>query len=81
MNNKRKSFEAKKAVLYKIHDYLTDKKLLKKITSEEEKQLQEVRSALEYNEQGFMNFYENRIAAYQDLLTELEKAETELNTK
>ncbi len=45
MNNKRRNFEAKKAVLYRIHDYLTDKKLLKKITSEEEKQLQKVRSA------------------------------------
>jgi|GEM_PF-5422165 len=69
------------AVLYKIHDYLTDRKILKTITTEEERQLQEVRSALESNEQGLTAFYENKIAGYQKILEEIKNIEAELTPR
>ena len=58
-------------VLYKIHDYLTDKKIF----GEEEKELKDVRSIIDSGEQCLIDFYQNKIIFYQHLLIEIEKIE------
>ncbi len=66
--------------LYKIHDKLTDKKILGTITNEEEAELEKVRLKLESDiEKGFMHFYETQIEKLKELLIQLEEFKIELN--
>ena len=68
--------------LYKIHDKLTDKKILGTITCEEEAELEEVRRKLESSvEKGFINFYETQIEKLNELCYQLEELKKELNNK
>lgn len=63
--------------LYKIHDKLTDKKLLRTITVEEEKLLEKIRNEIESHngDRDLTNLYEDRINKYKELLTEIERIE------
>lgn len=65
--------------LYKIHDELTDKKILRTITHEEETELEEVRRKLESSvEKGLINFYETQIKKLKELSGQLEELKSEL---
>lgn len=60
--------------LYKFHDDLTDKKLLGTITINEEKKLEEIRDRIEfYNENEFIEIYDDKINKYQELLKEIKE--------
>lgn len=69
--------------LYEIHDKLTDKKLFKTITREEEEQLEKIRDEIEsYNQdKDLINFYEDRIDKYKELLGEIKEIKRLLNNK
>jgi hypothetical protein len=69
--------------LYNTHDELTDKKVLGTITHEEEVQLEKIRDKLESysNEENFINFYENKIDNYQELLKQIKELKQILKKK
>lgn len=73
LNMRRK--DDKMFKLYKIHDELTDKKLLKTITKVEEKELEKIRDEIEShgNDSSLTRFYKNRVVIYQKILDELER--------
>lgn len=59
---------------YKFHNDLTDKKLLGTITIDEEKKLEEIRDRIEfYNENKFIEIYDDKINNYQELLKEIKE--------
>lgn len=66
--------------LYKIHDELTDKKLLGTVTPEEESQLCQIRRKMESNtvNEEFVELYKYKINAYQELLCELKDLKRQL---
>lgn len=75
--------EDNKYYLFKIHDELTDKKLLGTITTEEEKQLEKIRNDIEcYNgDIVLINIYENRIEKIKELLEKIKILKGEMKMK
>lgn len=69
--------------LYNTHDDLTDKKIIGTITHEEEVQLEKIRDKLESypNEENFINFYENKIDKYRELLKQIKDLKQLLKKK
>ena len=57
--------------LYDIHDKLTDKKILRTITPEEEKKLEELRKKLESQNKDFIDLYQYHIDVYQGILNKI----------
>lgn len=60
-------------ILYKIHDKLTDKKLLGTITVEEEKLLEEIRNDIEFRngDKHITDLYQRKIDGYKELLKQI----------
>jgi len=59
--------------LYKIHDELTDKKLLGMITKEEERLLEDIRNDIEFRngDMRLAEFYQHKIDIYKELLEQI----------